>query len=117
MRVGQSGHIINVGSIAGYEAYPYGSVYCATKHAVVAITKATRMELVDTPIRVTSISPGLVETEFSVVRFSGDSDRAASVYKGLEPLTGDDVAETVVFSASRPPHVQVAGSCTVLRCA
>ena len=108
MKARQSGHIINISSIAGTEAYAGGSVYCASKHAVDAITRSLRMELVNTPINVSSIDPGLVETEFSVVRFRGDKLRADAVYKGLRPLTGVDIAETVVFVAGRPPHVQIA---------
>ncbi len=102
------GHVINIGSIAGHEVYPGGNVYCATKHAVDAITKGMRIDLVDTPIRVSTIDPGLVQTEFSIVRFHGDTDRAESVYQGYKPLTGDDIAETAVWIADRPEHVQVA---------
>lgn len=102
------GHIVNIGSIAGHEVYPKGHVYCASKHAVDAITKGLRMDLVDTPIRVTTIDPGLVETEFSIVRFHGDTERAASVYKGIHALQAQDVADTVVWSCSRPAHVQIA---------
>ncbi len=101
------GHIINIGSIAGHEVYPKGNVYCASKHAVDAITKGLRLDLVDTPLRVTTIDPGLVETEFSEVRFHGDKDRAKQVYKGLEPLHAEDIAETIVWCANRPPHVQI----------
>jgi 3-hydroxy acid dehydrogenase/malonic semialdehyde reductase len=108
MKRRDNGHIINISSIAGTEAYPGGGIYCATKHAVDAITRSLRFELVHTQLRVTSIDPGLVETEFSVIRFSGDVDRAKSVYKGLVPLSGLDIAETVVFAASRPAHVQIA---------
>ncbi|MGE5400829.1 MAG: SDR family oxidoreductase [Ignavibacteriales bacterium] len=103
-----NGHIINIGSIAGHEAYPKGGAYCATKHAVNAITKSLRMDLVDTNIRVSTIDPGLVETNFSVIRFHGDHDRAKGVYKGLEPLTGTDIAETAVFIATRPAHITLA---------
>ena len=103
-----SGHIINIGSIAGHEVYPGGNVYCATKHAVDALTKGMRIDLVDTPIRVSTIDPGLVETEFSQVRFYGDKFRAKTVYMGYEPLVGDDIAETAVWIAERPPHVQIA---------
>jgi len=102
------GHIINIGSIAGHEVYPGGNVYCATKHAVDALTKGMRLDLVDTPLRVSTVDPGLVETEFSQVRFYGDTARAAGVYKGYKPLTGDDIAETVVWIADRPEHVQIA---------
>ncbi|KAJ3166518.1 hypothetical protein HDU88_003387 [Geranomyces variabilis] len=108
MKKRQVGHIINVSSISGREVYPGGGVYCASKHAVDALTRTLRMELYDTPINVTSVDPGLVETEFSIVRFRGDKAKADSVYKGMSPLTPSDVAETVVFAASRPPHVQVA---------
>ena len=103
------GHIINIGSIAGHEVYPGGNVYCATKHAVDALTKGMRIDLVDTPLRVSTVDPGLVETEFSLVRFHGDTERAARTYQGYQPLTGDDIAETVVWIADRPPHVQIAG--------
>lgn len=101
------GHVINIGSIAGHELYPGGNVYCATKFAVDAITKGLRMDVVDTPIRVSTVDPGLVETEFSVVRFEGDVERAKRVYEGIEVLTGNDVADAVVYCASRPPHVQI----------
>lgn len=102
------GHVINIGSIAGHEVYPKGNVYCASKFAVDAITKGLRLDLVDTPLRVTAIDPGLVETEFSEVRFHGDKARAKSVYNGMEPLHPEDIAETVVWCASRPAHVQIA---------
>jgi NADP-dependent 3-hydroxy acid dehydrogenase YdfG len=102
------GHIINIGSIAGHEVYPRGNVYCASKFAVDAITKGLRLDLVDTPLRVTTIDPGLVETEFSEVRFHGDKDRAATVYKGYEPLSPDDIADSILWAATRPAHVQVA---------
>ena len=101
------GHIINVGSIAGHEAYPNGNVYCATKFAVRALSRGMKMDLTGTPVRVTSIDPGLVETEFSLVRFRGDKERAALPYKGLTPLTGADIADAIVWSASRPAHVNV----------
>ncbi|HHI02785.1 MAG TPA: SDR family oxidoreductase [candidate division Zixibacteria bacterium] len=103
----KKGHIINIGSIAGHEVYPGGNVYCATKHAVDALTKAMQIDLVDTPIRVSSVDPGMVETEFSLVRFHGAKDRAKSVYKGLKPLTASDIAEAVYFCASRPAHVNI----------
>jgi NADP-dependent 3-hydroxy acid dehydrogenase YdfG len=102
------GTIINIGSIAGHEVYPGGNVYCATKHAVDAITRGLRWDLVDSPVRVCTVDPGLVETEFSLVRFRGDDQRAQGVYKGIEALKPEDVAEAVVFCASRPPHVQLA---------
>ncbi len=102
------GHIINIGSIAGHELYPMGNVYCASKFAVNALNRGMLMDLVDTPIRVTSIDPGLAETEFSVVRFSGDKERADKVYQGITALSGDDVADAIVWAASRPDHVQIA---------
>jgi 3-hydroxy acid dehydrogenase / malonic semialdehyde reductase len=101
------GHIINLGSIAGAEPYPRGAVYCGTKAAVDAITRALRMDLVGTPIRVTNIEPGMVETEFSEVRFHGDQERAAKVYEGVQPLTAEDVADAIVFAATRPAHVNI----------
>lgn len=104
-----SGHVINIGSIAGHEVYPGGVVYCATKAAVDKITQGLRMDLLGTGVRVSTVDPGLVETEFSIVRFHGDHDRAARVYEGVTPLTPDDVAETVVWVANRPAHVQIAG--------
>ncbi len=103
-----SGHIINIGSIAGHQSYPGGAVYCASKHAVTAITRSLRMDIMGTAIRVTTVDPGLVETNFSMIRFSGDAERAKKVYAGLSPLSGDDIAETVVFAATRPPHVVIA---------
>lgn len=102
------GHIINIGSIAGDAAYPGGSVYCATKAAVKALSDGLRIDLVDTPLRVTNIKPGLVETNFSVVRFRGDKERADNVYKGIHALTGDDIAEVAYFAASAPDHIQIA---------
>ena len=102
------GHIINIGSIAGDAAYAGGSVYCATKAAVKALSDGLRIDLVDTPLRVTNIKPGVVETNFSVVRFRGDKDKADNVYKGIRPLTGDDIAETVYFAASVPEYMQIA---------
>ncbi len=101
------GQIINIGSIAGHDPYPKGAVYNATKFAVDAITRALRMDLVDTPLRVSSVDPGLVETEFSIVRFHGDTERANSVYKNMDVLTPDDVADSVLYCATRPPHVSI----------
>eukprot|EP01127_Copromyxa_protea_P024507 TRINITY_DN969_c0_g1_i2.p1 TRINITY_DN969_c0_g1~~TRINITY_DN969_c0_g1_i2.p1 ORF type:complete len:314 (-),score=62.49 TRINITY_DN969_c0_g1_i2:41-982(-) len=108
MKARKTGHIINVGSIAGKEGYAKGSIYCASKFAVEGISDALRKELVDTPIRVTKICPGFVETEFSVVRLKGDIDAAKNVYNGLVPLTGDDIADNIVYCASRPANVQIA---------
>lgn len=102
------GHIINIGSVAGDAAYANGAVYCATKAAVKVLSDGLRIDLVDTPIRVTNIKPGLVETNFSVTRFHGDQARADKVYQGIEPLTGKDIADCVYFAASAPEHVQVA---------
>ena len=101
------GHIINISSIAAKEVYEGGNVYCATKHAVDALTKGMRIDLVKHKIKVTSISPGMVETEFSLVRFKGDKARADKVYEGLTPLNADDVAEAVWFAISRPAHVNI----------
>lgn len=102
-----TGHIINIGSIAGHEVYPKGAVYCATKSAVNAITHGLRMDLLGEKIRVTTIDPGAVETNFSLVRFKGDNERAAKVYEGMQPLSAHDVADAVLYCASRPPHVNV----------
>lgn len=102
------GHIINIGSIAGHEAYPNGAVYCSTKHAVDAITKAMRMDLLGSNVKVSTIDPGMVETNFSNVRFYGDTERAKNVYKGVSPLKAEDIAETIIFCASRPAHVNIA---------
>jgi NADP-dependent 3-hydroxy acid dehydrogenase YdfG len=102
------GQVINLGSIAGHESYPGGNVYCASKAAVRALTSGLRMDLLGTPIRVSTVDPGLVETEFSQVRFHGDTARAAKVYAGLTPLTAADVAEVILFCATRPAHVNVA---------
>ena len=102
------GHIVNIGSIAGDAAYPGGSVYCATKAAVKALSDGLRIDLVDTPLRVTNVKPGMVETNFTVVRYRGDKQAADNFYKGIRPLTGDDIAETVYYAASAPEHVQIA---------
>ncbi len=103
-----SGHIINLGSIAGKEIYANGNVYCASKFAVDALTKGMRIDLNAHSIKVTAIHPGLVETEFSLVRFKGDEQRAASIYKGFDPLQGQDIADLILFALTRPPHVVVA---------
>ncbi|MCF8258929.1 MAG: SDR family NAD(P)-dependent oxidoreductase [Flavobacteriales bacterium] len=103
-----SGHIINIGSIAGREVYPNGNVYCATKHAVHALSEGLRMELFDKGIKVMNIAPGLVETEFSMVRFKGDADRATKVYADMEPLTARDIADCILFCVTRPAHVNIA---------
>jgi len=101
------GHIVNIGSIAGKEVYANGNVYCATKHAVDALNKSMRIDLLPHNIRVTAVNPGMVETEFSIVRFKGDDERAQNVYKGLQPLKPEDIAETVYWVASRPAHVNI----------
>ncbi|MEM6358986.1 MAG: SDR family NAD(P)-dependent oxidoreductase [Bacteroidota bacterium] len=103
----KSGHIINVGSIAGKEVYPNGNVYCASKHAVDAINNGMRIDLNQYGIKVSAINPGLVETGFSKVRFKGDDERAASVYKGFSPLKAEDIAEIILFTVTRPGHVNV----------
>lgn len=103
-----SGHIVNLGSVAGKETYPNGNVYCASKFAVDAITKGMRLDLNAHGIKVTAIHPGLVETEFSLVRFKGDEGRASSVYKGFEPLQPEDIADMILFAVTRPAHVVVA---------
>ncbi|MGP8216294.1 MAG: SDR family oxidoreductase [Bacteroidia bacterium] len=103
----KKGHIINIGSVAGKEVYANGNVYCATKHAVDALTKATRIDMLQHGIKVTGICPGMAETEFSVVRYHGDSEKAKNVYKGIDPLTAKDIAEVVYFAASRPAHVNI----------
>jgi len=102
-----SGHIINIASIAGKEVYSNGGVYCATKHAVEALSKSMRIDLLPHGIKVTNISPGMVDTEFSLVRFKGDKAKADNVYKGLTPLYANDVAEAILFAISRPPHVNI----------
>ncbi len=103
----RSGHIINVSSLAGQEVYPQGNVYCASKHAVTALSKGLRMDLLPHRIRVTNISPGLAETEFSLVRFKGDAVKAEQVYAGYEPLHAEDIADVIYFAASRPPHMNL----------
>lgn len=107
MKERNSGHIINIGSTAGHEAYAGGVVYCATKHAVKAISESTKKDLHGTNVRVSIISPGMVETEFSNVRFKGDNEKAESVYKGFKPLSAEDIAEIIVFVANRPEHVNI----------
>lgn len=103
----REGHIINIGSIAGKEVYPKGNVYCASKHAVDALNKGMLQDLNPYGIKVTAINPGLVETEFSLVRFKGDSERADAVYQGFQPLLPEDVAEVILFALSRPAHVNI----------
>lgn len=103
----QKGHVINMGSVAGIHAYPGGTIYCATKAAVKFISDGLRMDIVHTPIRVTNIQPGIVETNFSVIRFHGDKERAAKVYEGIKPLTPEDIADIVLYTASVPDHVQI----------
>lgn len=99
------GHIVNLASVAGKEVYPGGNVYCATKHAVDALSKAMRIDMLKHNIKVTNIAPGMVETEFSIVRYKGDTQAADNVYKGITPLTGEDIADTIVFAVTRPAHV------------
>ncbi|QQR75109.1 MAG: SDR family NAD(P)-dependent oxidoreductase [Holophagales bacterium] len=101
------GHVVNVGSIAGFETYANGAGYTGAKHALRAFTRTLRIELLGKPVRVTEVDPGLVETEFSSVRFAGDEERAAAVYRGLTPLSADDVADCILWAASRPPHVNI----------
>lgn len=103
----KKGHIINIGSIAGKEVYPNGNVYCATKHAVDALSKGMRVDLLPHGIKVTAINPGMVETEFSIVRFKGDENRAKKVYDGLEPLIAQDIADAIWYVVSRPAHVNI----------
>lgn len=104
----KSGHIINIGSIAGKQVYPNGNVYCASKFAVDALSEGMRMDLNSFGIKVTSINPGLVDTEFSKVRFKGDMEKAEGVYKGIEPLKGEDIADVILYILSAPPHVVIA---------
>ncbi|BAO54912.1 SDR family NAD(P)-dependent oxidoreductase [Nonlabens marinus] len=108
MRERKSGHIINIGSTAGKEVYPNGNVYCGSKHAVDAITTGMRLDLNPYSIRVGAVNPGLVHTNFSEVRFKGDSDRAEKVYQGYQPLEPEDVADVILFAITRPPHVNIA---------
>lgn len=108
MRAKSKGHVVNIGSTAAKEVYPKGNVYCATKHAVDALTRAMRLDLNGTGIRVTAVHPGMVETEFSQVRFHGDTDRARQVYQGFRPLRAEDVAEVVAWVVAQPPHVTIA---------
>jgi len=107
LRKARTGHIVNVGSIAGFETYKGGAGYTSVKHAVRAISRTLRLELNGEPIRVTEVAPGLVETEFSIVRFKGDRSAAKAVYAGLKPLTAEDVAECILFAVSRPAHVDI----------
>ncbi len=104
----QQGHIINIGSVAGDAAYAGGAVYCATKAAVKILSDGLRIDLAQTPVRVTNLKPGLVETNFSQVRFHGDAERAAKVYQGIQPLSGDDIADVALYAAQAPAHVQIA---------
>jgi len=107
LRAGGNGHVVVLGSIAGFEVYPGGAGYTGVKHAVNALCRTLRLELVGEPIRITEVAPGMVETEFSTVRFGGDTERASAVYRGLQPLTAQDVAEIVAFCVTRPPHVDI----------
>ena len=107
LEAGDGGHIVNVGSIAGFETYPGGAGYTASKHAVRAISQTMRIDLLGRPVRITEVSPGLVETEFSMVRFDGDPDKAGKVYEGFKPLTGDDVADCIAWAVTRPRHVDI----------
>lgn len=104
---GGGGHIVVIGSVAGVEVYPGGAGYTAAKHGVNALVRTLRLELLGKPIRVTEVAPGLVETEFSLVRFEGDTEKAEKVYEGLQPLTGEDVADTIAFVVTRPAHVNI----------
>jgi 3-hydroxy acid dehydrogenase / malonic semialdehyde reductase len=108
MTARKSGHVINLGSIAGKEVYPNGNVYCGSKFAVDAITKGMRLDLNPYGIKVTALNPGLVETEFSLVRFKGDADKSSTVYKGIQPLKGEDIADVILYTLTCPPHVVLA---------
>lgn len=103
----RQGHIINLGSIAGHDVYPKGAVYCASKFAVNALSKGFRFDLLEYGIRITSVDPGMVETNFSMIRFKGDTERAGNVYKGVTPLTADDIADAILYAATRAPHVNI----------
>ena len=107
LEAGGNGHVVNIGSVAGFETYPGGGGYTATKHAVRALTHTLRKELLGKPVRVTEVNPGLVETEFSLVRFSGDAEKAKKPYEGLTPLVADDIADCIAFVLTRPPHVNI----------
>jgi NADP-dependent 3-hydroxy acid dehydrogenase YdfG len=107
LRSSGDGHIVNVGSIAGFETYAGGAGYTGSKHAVRALTRTLRLELLGEPIRVTEICPGLVETEFALVRFDQDEERAKQVYAGMQPLTAEDIADCIVWAVTRPPHVNI----------
>jgi NADP-dependent 3-hydroxy acid dehydrogenase YdfG len=107
LRAAPRAHIVNLGSVAGFEVYPGGVGYTASKHGVRAITRTLRLELMGEPIRITEVMPGMVETEFSLVRFKGDQQRAATVYKGMEPLTGADIADCILWCVTRPPNVNI----------
>jgi NADP-dependent 3-hydroxy acid dehydrogenase YdfG len=107
LRASGDGHVVNLGSVAGFETYGGGAGYTGSKHALRALTRTLRLELLGEPVRVTEVSPGLVETEFSMVRFAGDAERAKSVYRGLDPLTSEDIADCVVWAATRPSHVNI----------
>ncbi len=107
MTAHNEGHIINLGSAAGHDVYPKGNVYCATKYAVKALSEGFRMDLLEHGIKVTSVDPGMVETNFSVIRFHGDEDKAKNVYKGFDPLTAEDIADVILFAATRPLNVNL----------
>ena len=107
LKASGDGHVLNLGSIAGFETYVGGAGYTGSKHALRALTRTLRIELLGDPVRVTDVSPGLVETDFSLVRFAGDAERAKSVYRGLEPLTPEDIADCIVWAATRPSHVNI----------